>query len=55
MEITVKTTRRTLLAGSASLACTLAMPSIARAAGAEFVYKFGVDLPPSHPTSIWSQ
>jgi tripartite ATP-independent transporter DctP family solute receptor len=55
MEITVKTTRRTLLAGSAALAGTLALPAIARAAGAEFVYKFGVDLPPSHPTSIWAQ
>ncbi len=47
--------RRTIVGGSAALAGTLAMPAIGRAAGPEFVYKFGVDLPPGHPTSVWAQ
>lgn len=44
-------TRRTLLASSA--ATSVACPSLVRAAGPEFVYKFGVDLPDTHPTSTW--
>ncbi len=51
----VNTGRRTMLGGAAAVAGTLAMPTIGRAAAPEFVYKFGVDLPAAHPTSIWAQ
>ena len=48
----MKLTRRALLSSSAS---TLAFPALIQAAGAEFSYKFGVDLPGTHPTAIWMQ
>ena len=44
-------TRRVLLASSA--AASVACPSLVRSAGPEFVYKFGIDLPDTHPTSTW--
>ena len=49
----MKLTRRALLASSSSAA--LAFPAFIRAAGAEFKYKFGVDLPSTHPTATWMQ
>jgi TRAP-type C4-dicarboxylate transport system substrate-binding protein len=48
-------TRRSVLKSSAALAAVLPCPYVARAAQAEFVYKFGVDLPASHPTSTWAR
>lgn len=48
-------TRRALLASSTAGSVALARPSLVRAAGPEFVYKFGVDLPGTHPTSTWMQ
>lgn len=49
----MKHTRRALLATSAA---ALAFgPRIVRAAGPEFTYKFGVDLPATHPTATWMQ
>ena len=49
----MKPTRRALLVSSAA---TLAFgPTIVRAAGPEFSYKFGVDLPGTHPTVTWMQ
>ncbi len=51
----MKTTRRTMLGTAAAMGGLLAMPGIVRAAGPEFAYKFGVDLPAAHPTSVWAQ
>ena len=51
----MSTTRRSVLGTTITLAGTLALPSIGRAAGPEFVYKLGVDLPATHPTAIWAQ
>lgn len=48
-------TRRSILTASAAGLATLACPAIVRAAGPEFTYKFGVDLPSTHPTSTWMQ
>ena len=49
----MKLTRRALLASSTSAA--LAFPAFIRAQAAEFKYKFGVDLPSTHPTATWMQ
>ena len=51
----MSTTRRCVLGTTATLVGALALPAIGRAAGPEFVYKLGVDLPVSHPTAIWAQ
>src|SRR5689334_19334014 len=48
-------TRRAILTSSAAGLATLACPAVARSAGPEFVYKFGVDLPSTHPTCTWMQ
>ncbi len=50
----MKLTRRTLIASSAA-ALAVGAPAIVRASGPEFKYKFGVDLPGTHPTSTWMQ
>ena len=47
----MKPTRRALLISSA--AALSFGPAFVRAAGAEFKYKFGVDLPSTHPTATW--
>ena len=47
-------TRRSILV-SGGAALTFACPSIGRTATPEFSYKFGVDLPASHPTCTWMQ
>ena len=49
----MKPTRRALLISSA--AALSFGPAFVRAAGAEFKYKFGVDLPSTHPTATWMQ
>jgi TRAP-type transport system periplasmic protein len=51
----VTTTRRHLLGTAVAGAGTLAMPSVGRAAGPDFAYKLGVDLPATHPTAIWAE
>jgi tripartite ATP-independent transporter DctP family solute receptor len=51
----MKLTRRALLASSAATSVALACPSLVRAAEPEFTYKFGVDLPGTHPTATWMQ
>ena len=51
----MSTTRRRVLGTTATLVGALALPAIGRAAGPEFVYKLGVDLPAAHPTAIWAQ
>jgi tripartite ATP-independent transporter DctP family solute receptor len=48
-------TRRSLLKCTIAAGAAIPLPFIARAAAPEFTYKFGVDLPASHPTSIWAQ
>lgn len=48
-------TRRGLAGAVPLLAGTLALPAIGRAAGPEFAYKYGVDLPTAHPTAVWAQ
>lgn len=48
-------TRRSLLKCTIAAGAAIPLPFIARAATPEFTYKFGVDLPASHPTSIWAQ
>lgn len=50
----MKLTRRTVLVSSAA-ALTVGAPAIVRGAGPEFNYKFGVDLPGTHPTATWMQ
>ena len=49
------TSRRVFLATSAASSALIGCPAILRAAGSEFTYKFGVDLPSAHPTAIWMQ
>jgi hypothetical protein len=44
-----------MLGTAAAMGSMLAMPGTVRAAGPEFAYKFGVDLPASYPTSVWAQ
>ena len=51
----MSTTRRHVLGTTATVMGALALPAIGRAAGPEFVYKLGVDLPAVHPTAIWAQ
>ena len=46
-------TRRTALASGALLATSIAAPAIVRAAEAEFVYKYGIEVPGTHPTGKW--
>jgi tripartite ATP-independent transporter DctP family solute receptor len=50
----MKLTRRSLIASSAA-ALAVGAPAIVRASVPEFKYKFGVDLPGTHPTSTWMQ
>ena len=51
----VHPTRRSLAGALPLAAAGLALPMVGRAAAAEFTYKFGVDLPTAHPTSVWAQ
>lgn len=48
-------TRRGVVGTTATLAGALALPAVGRAAGPEFVYKLGVDLPAAHPTAVWAK
>lgn len=49
------TTRRRILRTSLAGGGLLGLPSLGRAAAPEFSYKFGVDLPGTHPTAVWAQ
>jgi hypothetical protein len=51
----MQVTRRSVLKASVATASVAASPCIVRSAEAEFVYKYGVDLPATHPTSVWTQ
>jgi tripartite ATP-independent transporter DctP family solute receptor len=44
--------KRTVSVAALAIGSTFAMPYLARAAGAEFSYKFGTSLPASHPLNL---